>query len=63
MLSMPAWISLPTSGLGPRRTSGSPENGVVLTPSAPMPSLASVPWKLGMIPNTPIEPVMVEGSA
>ena len=33
------------------------------TPSAPMPSFCSVPWKLGKMPNTPIEPVIVEGSA
>jgi hypothetical protein len=36
---------------------------VVATPSAVTPSLASVPWNVGMIPNTPIDPVIVEGSA
>jgi hypothetical protein len=32
-------------------------------PSAPSPSFCSDPSKLGRIPNTPIEPVMVDGSA
>ena len=61
--STPLWISWLASGDGPFSRSGSPDNGVVLTPSAPIPSFASVPWKLGMTPNTPIDPVMVEGSA
>ena len=63
MLSIPAWIIRLASGDGPRRMSGWPESGVVETPSAPTPSFWSAPWKLGMIPNTPIDPVIVEGSA
>ena len=63
MISTPVWISAPASGEGPCSRSGSPDSGVVLIPSAPSPSLVSVPWKLGRIPNTPIDPVMVDGSA
>ena len=37
--------------------------GVVFTPSAPSPSFARVPSKLGRMPNTPIDPVIVDGSA
>ena len=40
MLSTPAWISAPASGDGPLSRSGSPDNGVVLMPSAARPSLA-----------------------
>ncbi len=63
MLSTPAWIIRSASGDGPSSRSGSPDSGVVLTPSAPIPSLARLPWKLGRIPNTPIDPVIVDGSA
>jgi hypothetical protein len=59
----PAWINWLASGEGPLNRSGSPDSGVVFTPSAPMPSFWSVPWKLGSTPNTPIDPVMVDGSA
>jgi hypothetical protein len=34
-----------------------------LIPSAPTPSFCSAPSKLGRIPKTPIEPVIVSGSA
>ena len=63
MPSTPAWISRLASGDGPASRSGSPDSGVVRTPSAPIPSLVRLPWKLGKMPNTPIEPVMVDGSA
>ena len=63
MDSTPVCRSWPASGEGPLNRSGSPESGVVFTPSAPTPSFCNVPWKLGRIPNTPIEPVIVDGSA
>ena len=53
-------------GLGRRARAADrarPDSGVVRTPSAPTPSRCSVPSKLGKMPNTPIEPVIVEGSA
>ena len=36
--STPVWISWPASGEGPLNRSGSPDSGVVFTPSAPTPS-------------------------
>ena len=60
---MLAWMSWLTSGEGPFIKSGSPDSGVDFTPSAPMPSFCKLPWKLGITPNTPIDPVIVDGSA
>ena len=51
------------SGVVPPAISGWPDSGVVRTPSVVIPIFASVPSKLGRMPNTPIEPVMVSGSA
>ncbi len=42
---------------------GSPDSGVVRMPSAPMFKFRSAPSKLGSTANTPIDPVMVLGSA
>ena len=50
-------------GVVPPITSGWPDSGVVFTPSAVTPSLASVLSKVGMMPKMPIEPVIVVGSA
>ncbi len=40
-----------------------PASGVVARPSLATPSLPSVRWKVGITANTPIEPVIVVGSA
>jgi hypothetical protein len=50
---------------GPRGRSRrkSPLSGVVPTPSTFTPILPSVPWKVGIAANTPIEPVIVVGLA
>ena len=45
-----AWPGLLAAGEGPLSTSGSPDSGVVRIPSAPTPSLASVPWNEGRTP-------------
>jgi len=61
--STPAWASLSNSGLVPPNRSGWPESGVVFTPSAETPAFFSDPSKVGSTPNTPIDPVIVVGSA
>src|SRR3546814_10117988 len=63
MSSTPDCASASNSGLKPPARSGSPDNGVVFTPSVVMPIFASEFSKLGNMPKTPMEPVMVEGSA
>ena len=35
----------------------------ILNRNKPTPNFRNIPWKLGSTPNTPIDPVMVDGSA
>ena len=52
-----------TSWPSGRVKSSEPESGVVPNPSDWMPNFASAPSKVGIMPKTPIDPVMVPGSA
>ena len=49
--------------MGPANMSGSPDRGVVFTPSVFTPNLPSACSKLGMIAKMPMDPVIVSGSA
>ena len=67
MPSTPIWSNWLASAEGPRSRSGWPDNGVVVTPSAPMPSFQGTLQKLGVgadgVTTTPLsgQPDLLRG--
>ena len=60
---MPDWITCASRGSSGRDGSAAPASQVVVWPPVCRPSRASASWKPGNIAITPMEPVMVDGSA